>query len=179
MPPELLATESLARFDAILVGVRAFNAEPRLAQLRDRLLAYVAQGGRLVVQYQTNSRIGPLTVQLGPWPLEVGRSRVTDETATMTWLQPADPLRTKPNKLDESDFAGWVQERGLYYAETWDPKYQPMLEAADPGEQPLRGGLLVAKHGKGTFVYTGLAFFRQLPAGVPGAYRLLANVLAR
>ncbi len=179
LPPDVLASTQLGRFDAILVGVRAFNAEPRLAQQRDRLLDYVAKGGRLVVQYQTNSRVGPLTVQIGPWPLEIGRARVTDETAAMTWLQPADPLRTRPNALDEADFAGWVQERGLYYAERWDPKYQAVLQAADPGEPALDGGLLLGKHGKGLFVYTGLAFFRQLPAGVPGAYRLLANVLAR
>ena len=179
LPEERLATEKLDRFEAILVGVRAFNAYPRLALERERLLQYVEKGGRLVVQYNTNSRVGPLTALVSPYPLEIGRDRVTDETAAMTPLSPSDPLLSAPNRLGPADFEGWVQERGLYFASKWDEKYRPVFAMNDPGEQPVRGGLIVARHGKGSYVYTGIAFFRQLPAGVPGAYRLLANLLAQ
>lgn len=179
LPEDRLATEKLDRFEAILVGVRAFNASPRLSLQRERLLQYVEKGGRLVVQYNTNSRVGPLTALVSPYPLEIGRDRVTDETAAMTPLTPSDPLLGAPNRLGPADFEGWVQERGLYFASKWDDKYRPVFAMSDPGEQPLRGGLLVARHGRGSYVYTGIAFFRQLPAGVPGAYRLLANLLAQ
>jgi LmbE family N-acetylglucosaminyl deacetylase len=179
LPEERLATEKLERFEAILVGVRAFNATPRLALHRERLLQYVERGGRLVVQYNTNSRVGPLAALVSPYPLEIGRDRVTDEAAAMTAISPGDPVLTAPHRLSAADFEGWVQERGLYFAAKWDDRYRPVFAMNDPGEEPLRGGLLVARHGKGTFVYTGIAFFRQLPAGVPGAYRLLANLLAQ
>jgi hypothetical protein len=179
LPEERLASEKLERFEAILVGVRAFNANPRLALHHERLMQYVEKGGRLLVQYNTNSRVGPLNASLGPYPLELGRDRVTDETAAMTPVDPKTPLLRVPNPLTAADFEGWVQERGLYFASKWDERYQPVFAMNDPGEEPLRGGLLVARHGKGTFVYTGIAFFRQLPAGVPGAYRLLANLLAQ
>ncbi|MGQ0507727.1 MAG: PIG-L family deacetylase, partial [Myxococcaceae bacterium] len=178
IPEERIVIESLNRFDAIVVGVRAFNANERLAVHREPLLRYVEQGGRLIVQYNTNSRVGPLKVPFGPYPLEIGRDRVTDETAAMNALAPDDALLLKPNHLTAADYEGWVQERGLYFASTWDPKYRAVLSLNDPGEAPLQGALLVAKHGKGVFVYTGLSFFRQLPAGVPGAYRLFANLLA-
>ncbi|WP_326491774.1 PIG-L family deacetylase [Myxococcus stipitatus] len=179
LPEERLAGEKLERFEAILVGVRAFNANPRLAVHRERLLDYVKKGGRLVVQYNTNSRVGPLAAFVGPYPLEIGRDRVTDETAVMTPVKPDEPLLRAPNALSAVDFEGWVQERGLYFASKWDDHYRPVFTMNDAGEAPLAGGLLVARHGKGVFVYTGLAFFRQLPAGVPGAYRLLANLLAQ
>jgi len=179
LPEERLAGEKLERFEAILVGVRAFNANPRLAVHRERLLKYVEGGGRLVVQYNTNSRVGPLTTFVGPYPLEIGRERVTDETAAMTPVTANEPLLRAPNALSAADFEGWVQERGLYFASTWDAHYRPVFAMSDAGEAPLQGALLVSRHGKGTFVYTGLAFFRQLPAGVPGAYRLLANILAQ
>ncbi|AKJ05276.1 PIG-L family deacetylase [Archangium gephyra] len=179
LPEERLASEKLEGFEAIVVGVRAFNANQRLALHRERLMRYVEQGGRLIVQYNTNSRVGPLNASLGPYPLELGRDRVTDETAAMTPVDANLPLLKAPNKLTAADFEGWVQERGLYFASKWDERYKPVFAMNDPGEEPLRGGLLVARHGKGTFVYTGIAFFRQLPAGVPGAYRLLANLLAQ
>ncbi|WNG59206.1 PIG-L family deacetylase [Archangium gephyra] len=179
LPEERLASEKLEGFEAIVVGVRAFNANQRLALHRERLMRYVEQGGRLIVQYNTNSRVGPLNASLGPYPLELGRDRVTDETAAMTPVDPNLPLLKGPNRLTAADFEGWVQERGLYFAAKWDERYKPVFAMNDPGEEPLRGGLLVARHGKGTFVYTGIAFFRQLPAGVPGAYRLLANLLAQ
>jgi LmbE family N-acetylglucosaminyl deacetylase len=179
LPEERLASEKLERFEAIMVGVRAFNANPRLGVHRERLLQYVEKGGRLIVQYNTNSRVGPLTTFVGPHPLEIGRDRVTDETAAMTPVTPNEPLLSAPNRLTDADFQGWVQERGLYFASKWDDKYRPVFAMNDPGEQPLKGGLLVTRHGKGVFVYTGIAFFRQLPSGVPGAYRLLANLLAQ
>jgi LmbE family N-acetylglucosaminyl deacetylase len=179
LPEERLASEKLERFEAIVVGVRAFNATPRLALHRDRILKYVEQGGRFIVQYNTNNRVGPLSGLISPYPLEIGRDRVTDETATMTPLSLVEPLMSAPNRLEPADFQGWVQERGLYFASKWDDKYRPVFSMNDPGEESLRGGLLVARYGKGSFAYTGIAFFRQLPAGVPGAYRLLANLLAQ
>ncbi|QSQ13170.1 PIG-L family deacetylase [Myxococcus landrumensis] len=179
LPDERLASEKLERFDAILVGVRAFNANPHIAVHREKLLSYVKGGGRLVVQYNTNSRVGPLESFVGPYPLEIGRDRVTDETAVMTPVSANEPLLLAPNRLTAADFEGWVQERGLYFASKWNEQYRPVFAMNDVGEEPQRGSLLVARHGKGVFVYTGLAFFRQLPAGVPGAYRLLANILAQ
>ncbi len=179
LPDERLAKEPLERFDAILVGVRAYNTNPRLASHHERLMKYVEQGGRLVVQYMTNNHIAPLKAPLGPWPIEIGRDRVTDEAAAMTPVDPKDGLLAGPNALGPADFDGWVQERGLYFATTWDARYRPVFELQDAGDEPSRGALLVARHGKGTFVYTGLSFFRQLPAGVPGAYRLLANLLSQ
>jgi len=168
----------LGRYQAIVVGIRAYNTRAVLRSAHDHLMQYVEHGGTLVVQYNTNNRLAPLDIPIGPFPLTIGRDRVTDENAAMVPVDPQQPVLLTPNHLDAADFAGWVQERGLYFAETWDPRYQPIFRAADPGEQPLLGGLLVARYGRGHYVYTGLAFFRQLPAGVPGAYRLFANLLA-
>jgi len=169
---------ALARFDAVLVGVRAFNTDEQLRAAHATLMAYVTSGGTLVLQYNTNNRLAPLTVPLGPWPFEIGQKRVTDETAVVTFTAPGHPALTTPNALGPKDFEGWVQERGLYFAEKWDGHYETPLSMHDPGEPAQAGSLLWARFGKGTFVYTGLAFFRQLPAGVPGAYRLFANLLA-
>jgi hypothetical protein len=170
---------ALRRFDAVVVGVRAFNTSERLRAAHAALMAYVEGGGTLVVQYNTNSRLGPLTVPLGPWPFEIGGNRVTDETAPVTFAAAGHPALTVPNAIGPRDFDGWIQERGLYFAEKFDAAhYQAPLLMNDPGEPPQAGSLLWARYGKGTFVYTGLAFFRQLPAGVPGAYRLFANLLA-
>jgi hypothetical protein len=141
-------------------------------------MAYVRAGGTLVVQYNTNNRLAPLIATIGPWPFEIGQKRVTDETAPVTFAIAGHPALTTPNRLSPRDFEGWVQERGLYFAETSDTHYETPLSMNDPGEPPQRGSLLWARYGQGTFVYTGLAFFRQLPAGVPGAYRLFANLLA-
>jgi LmbE family N-acetylglucosaminyl deacetylase len=173
-----LAAGQLSRFDAIVMGIRAYNTHPRLLALHGPLMAYVADGGRLLVQYNTNNRFDPLQGEIGPWPFQISRARVTDETAEMLPTDPAHPALLSPNKLGPQDFAGWVQERGLYFADAWDPSYEPLFSAHDPGEEPLLGSTLLARHGEGVFVYTGLSFFRQLPAGVPGAYRLLANLLA-
>jgi len=171
-------TGALAKLDAIVIGVRAFNTSERLRAAHDALMAYVERGGTLVVQYNTNNRIAPLTAPLGPWPFEIGQKRVTDETAAVDFTLPKHAALTTPNAIDGHDFEGWVQERGLYFADNWDKRYETPLSMHDPDEAALAGSLLWARHGKGTFVYTGLAFFRQLPAGVPGAYRLFANLLA-
>jgi LmbE family N-acetylglucosaminyl deacetylase len=170
---------ALARFDAVVIGVRAFNTSERLRAAHQALMSYVEAGGTLVAQYNTNSRLAPLTTPIGPFPFDIGRDRVTDETATVTLAAGAPAVLTTPNRIGARDFEGWIQERGLYFAEKWDARYQTPLAMNDPGEKPLAGGLLWARHGKGTYVYTGLAFFRQLPAGVPGAYRLFANLMAR
>jgi hypothetical protein len=168
----------LAKFDAVVVGVRAFNTSALLRAAHPTLMAYVHAGGRLIVQYNTNNRLAPLTTPLGPYPFTIGRARVTDEAAAVTPVAPPAPLLASPNPITDRDFAQWVQERGLYFASEWDPRYQTVLTMHDPGEAPLPGGLLVAPYGAGVFIYTGLAFFRQLPAGVPGAFRLFANLLA-
>jgi len=169
---------ALARFDAIVIGVRAFNTNERLRGAHDTLMKYVEGGGTLVAQYNTNSRLGPLTAPIGPYPFEISHDRVTDEAAPVAFTALAHPALNAPNKITGLDFDGWIQERGLYFANKWDPKYQTVFTMHDFGEKPLAGGLLWARYGKGTFVYTGLAFFRELPAGVPGAYRLFANLLA-
>jgi len=169
---------ALERYAAIVVGIRAYNTRPAVRGAHERLMRYVADGGTLVVQYNTNNRLAPLAQPVGPYPLTIGRERITDETAAMTPVDAAHPLLHIPNAITAADFDGWVQERGLYYAEQWDDAYQPLLRSADPDEAPLLGGVLVAEHGRGRYIYTGLAFFRQLPAGVPGAYRLFANLLA-
>lgn len=173
---EELATADLSAYDAVVVGIRAFNTRPRLAQLKARILDYVAAGGTEVVLYDTDQ--GLVTPVLGPFPFTVGRERVTDEEARMALLLPDHPVLSRPNRIGPADFEGWVQERGLYFAQDWDPRYAAPLACADPGEKPLAGSLVAARHGKGWYAYTGLAFFRQLPEGVPGAYRLFANLLA-
>jgi LmbE family N-acetylglucosaminyl deacetylase len=174
---ERLASADLSPYRAIVVGIRAYNTSASLRAVHGRLMRYVEDGGTVVVQYNTRSWFGPLDADIGPYPLEIGRGRITDEHAEMSLLLPEHTLLTKPNRITAGDFGGWVQERGLYFADNWDPRYEPVLAASDPGEEPLRGGLLFAAHGKGRYVYTGLSFFRQLPAGVPGAYRLFVNLL--
>ncbi len=166
----------LSRFDAIVIGVRAYNTRPRLLGDQRRLLDWVASGGRLVVQYQTPDNA--LNDRLGPFPFIVSRDRVTVEEAPVRFLKPDHALLTTPNRITASDFDGWVQERGLWFANPWDPRYETVLSCNDPGEPARDGGLLVARHGSGTFIFTGYAFFRQLPAGVPGAWRLFANLVS-
>ncbi len=171
-----LTATNLRTFDAVVLGIRAWNTLPWLSARQPVLLDYVKAGGTLVTQYNTTG--GLLGTNFGPYPLKPANKRITDETAAVEFLVPADPLLNRPNKLTTTDFQGWVQEQGLYYPEVIDPGYTALLRAHDPGETPLDGALLVARYGKGTYVYTGLSFFRQLPAGVPGAMRLFANLLA-
>jgi hypothetical protein len=171
-----LETGDLSRYSAIVTGIRAYNTRPRLKQAAGRLKAYAEGGGTVVVQYNTTGDL--VTDEIGPYPIKLSRDRVTVEEAPVTFLKPDHPLLGFPNKLTPADFDGWVQERGLYFAGSWDPKYETPLESHDPGESPKPGGLLFAKVGKGAYVYTGYAFFRQLPAGVPGAYRFFVNLVS-
>nr|MDQ2730562.1 NEW3 domain-containing protein [Armatimonadota bacterium] len=171
-----LTADRLRHFDAVVVGVRAFNVRTDLVDNLPALFAYVEGGGNVVVQY--NRPEGLKTNKLAPFDLTVSKLRVTDEQAPVTLLAPDHPALNTPNKITAADFEGWVQERGVYYPSDWDKQFTPLLASGDPGEEPLKGGLLVAKYGRGYYVYTGLAFFRQLPAGVPGAYRLFANLVS-
>jgi LmbE family N-acetylglucosaminyl deacetylase len=171
-----ITAENLKRFDAVVLGIRAYNTQDRIAAWQAELLAYVKAGGVVVAQYNTTADLK--TKEIGPFPFEISRDRVTDETADIRILAPDHPLLNTPNKITADDFKGWVQERGLYFPNKWDANWTALLSCNDPGEKPLDGGLLVAKSGQGYFVYTGYAFFRQLPAGVPGAYRLFANMVS-
>jgi LmbE family N-acetylglucosaminyl deacetylase len=173
--PEITA-ESLAQFSAVVVGIRAWNTQDRISNWLPELFGYVQDGGIVIAQYNTLADLK--SNQLGPYPLEISRDRVTDENAPVRVLAPNNPLMNIPNKITSKDFDGWVQERGLYFPNKWDSAWIPILSCNDPQEKPLDGGLLVAKSGKGFFVYTSYSWFRQLPAGVPGAYRLFANMLS-
>jgi LmbE family N-acetylglucosaminyl deacetylase len=171
-----VAYGDLSGFDTIVTGVRAYNTRPRLRVLQPRLLDWVAAGGALVMQYVTTSD-GPVDY-LGPKPMRLGRERVSVEDAPVTFLKPDHPLLAAPNALGPEDFEGWVQERGIYFAATWDPDYEALLGSRDPGEPSREGGLLHLRHGRGSLTYCGYALFRQVPAGVPGAWRLLANLVS-
>lgn len=171
-----LVPDRLRSFDAIVLGVRAFNKRDDLVRHLPALFGYVEAGGTLLVQYNTTADLK--TTTLAPYPLRLSRDRVTDENSTVTLLAPEHPALNLPNKITAADFAGWVQERGLYFPNEWDARFTPLLGMHDPGEAPTSGALLVAAHGQGWFVYTGLSFFRELPEGVPGAYRLLANLVS-
>jgi len=171
-----LTTERLKEFDAVVIGIRAFNVRTDLAPQLPALFAYVEAGGNVIVQY--NNPNGLKTNNLAPFDLRLSGARVTDENAPVTFLAPDHPALNAPNKITSADFEGWVQERGLYFPNQWDEHFTPIIACSDPGEAPLKGGLLVAHYAKGYFVYTGLAWFRQLPAGVPGAYRLFANLVS-
>jgi len=166
----------LSRFDAIIAGVRAYNTRPALRLSQKRFLEYVEKGGTYIVQYVTTQR--GESENIGPYPFNVSRDRVTVEDAAVKFLNARHPILTAPNGISENDFDGWIQERGLYFADKWDPKYTTVVASNDPGEEPKEGGLLVTQYGKGFYVYTGYAFFRQLPAGVPGAYRLFVNMIS-
>jgi LmbE family N-acetylglucosaminyl deacetylase len=172
-----LTTNRLKDFDAVVIGIRAFNVRTDLVSQLPALFAFVAEGGNVIVQY--NRPGGDLkTEQLAPYRLRLSQERVTDENAAITFLAANHPALNTPNKITSADFEGWVQERGVYFPNQWDEHFTPILACNDEGESPKSGALLIAQYGKGYFVYTGLAFFRQLPAGVPGAYRLFANLVS-
>jgi len=171
-----LTPEKLRRFDAVVIGVRAFNVRTDLAEGLPALFSYVENGGNVIAQYNRPNDLK--TNKLAPFDLTLSGQRVTNENAPMAVLAPDHPALNVPNKITPADFEGWVQERGIYYPSQWDERFIPLLASGDPGEEPLKGGLLVAKHGRGYFVYTSLVWFRQLPAGVPGAYRLFANLVS-
>ena len=175
---DLLDKGDLKQYNAIVAGIRAYNTNDRLQVYYKTLMQYVEQGGNLVVQYNTNNRIGPLLAKIGPYPFTISRERVTDEQAEVRILQPTHAVFQYPNKITSTDFNGWIQERGIYFATEADAHYQSMLSLNDPNEKPNEGSLIVTPYGKGNFVYTGLVFFRELPAGIPGAYRLFVNLLS-
>ena len=179
-----LSRGDLSQYDAIVAGVRAYNTRPDLVASHKNLLAYVEKGGTYIVQYNTTRNFGAGTadpvegLQLGPYPFEIGRDRVSVEDAPVAILKPGHPLLSAPNKIRKEDFDGWVQERGLYFPAKFDPRYETVIATHDPNESPLSGGILYAKSGKGVFIFTSYSWFRQLPAGVPGAFRLFANMLS-
>jgi hypothetical protein len=178
-----VAAGDYSRFDAVVTGVRAWNTRAELRLHQKKLWDYVHAGGTAVVQYNVmdglfwSSEAGTLRT-VGPYPFKTSRDRITVEDTPVRILKPDHPLLNSPNRIGPEDFQGWVQERGLYFPADPDPRYETLLEMSDPGEKPLAGGILTARHGKGVYVFTPLAFFRQLPAGVPGAYRLFANLVS-
>jgi hypothetical protein len=171
-----LKNGGLSHYDVIIAGVRAYNTRPVLKANQRKLMEFIEKGGTYVVQYMTARRAE--TENLGPYPFNVSSDRVSVEEAPVRFLVPNHPVLNVPNKITQADFDGWVQERGLYFSDKWDAHYTAILASNDPGEPSREGGLLVAQYGKGTFVFTGYAFFRQLPAGVPGAYRLFVNLIS-
>ncbi len=177
IPAEKLASEDLAKFGTVVLGIRTYDTQKNVAANNKKLLNFVFAGGTLVVQYEAdvgNFNGGNFT----PYPATLSRSRVSVEEAPVEILAPQDSTFNSPNHITQKDFEGWVQERGLYFMDKWDDKFTPLLASHDPGEEILKGGLLRARYGKGTYIYTGYAFFRQLPAGVPGAVRLYVNLLS-
>ena len=168
----------LHSYDAIVTGVRAYNTNDWMNTVYDVLMDYVKEGGILLCQYNTSNQIGPVKAKISPYPFTISRGRVTDEEAKVNFLLPNHPALNYPNKISEKDFEGWIQERSIYNAEKTDPAYQRILSMKDPSENEQEGSLIIANYGKGRFVYTGLVFFRELPAGVAGAYRLFANLIA-
>ncbi len=167
----------LSRFDAIITGVRAYNTQERLRHWQPKLMEYVKNGGLMLVQYNTSQILS--SIQLGPYPFNISRERVTDETAKVTFINPENSVLNSPNKITEKDFDGWIQERGLYFTSNEDAQYQKIFRMNDPGESPYEGSTIVANYGKGKYIYTSLSFFRELPAGVPGAYRLFVNLISK
>lgn len=174
--PSNISEKNLQNFDAIVVGIRAYNTVPELAFAQPILNKYVENGGTMIIQYNTNHSL--VTENFAPYSLKLSRERVTDEFSEVKILAPENPILNTPNKITQKDFEGWVQERGLYFPNEWAKEFTPILGMKDKGETETKGSLLVAKYGKGYYIYTGLSFFRELPEGVPGAYRLFANMLS-
>lgn len=176
MSNDEVTPENLRRLDAVVLGVRALNTNDRVRYFMPAVLEYVKDGGTVIAQYNTNGRLD--LEKFSPYPITIGRDRVTDETCEVRILKPDHPVLNTPNKIISADFEGWVQERGLYFPSEWDEKFDAILSMNDKGEPPKDGSLLVASYGKGYYVYTGLSFFRELPEGVPGAYKLFANLVS-
>jgi len=175
---EIISKEDLSKYKAIVTGIRAYNTNERLQIHYNKLMTYVQNGGNLIVQYNTNSRIGPVGSKLGPFPFTISRERVTNENAEVRFTKPQHMVLNYPNIISQKDFENWIQERGIYFASDIDKNYETVLSINDPNEKQNEGSLIIGKFGKGNFVYSGLAFFRQLPAGVPGAYRLFVNLMS-
>ena len=176
--PETIEEGTLSKYDAIVMGIRAYNVLDALKYKQKYLLSFVEKGGNLIVQYNTSGRRRLKMENIAPYPLEISRDRVTDENAKVTILSKEHSVLNFPNKISQTDFNGWVQERGLYFPNKWDAAYTPILAMNDKGETSKKGSLLIAAYGKGNYIYTGLSFFRELPAGVPGAFKLFTNILS-
>ncbi|SFU39579.1 GlcNAc-PI de-N-acetylase [Pustulibacterium marinum] len=174
--PELITEGNLSQYDAIVIGIRAYNTVNTLPYKQQFLESYVKNGGTVIAQYNTNRRL--LTDHLTPYKMSLSYDRVTDENATVTFLEKDSPILNFPNKITQKDFDGWTQERGLYFPNSWDEAFTPILSMHDKGEEAKKGSLLVAKYGEGYYIYTGLSFFRELPAGVPGAFKLFTNLIS-
>lgn len=174
--PEEITKEKLANFNVVITGIRAYNMVPALAFRQNILLDFVKEGHTMIVQYNTLDDL--VTGNIAPFPLKLSRDRVTEENAKVTFLTPNHPVLNYPNKITSRDFEGWKQEQGLYYPNEWDNAFTPILASNDKGETEKKGALLIAKYGKGYYIYTGLSFFRELPEGVPGAFRLMANMIS-
>ena len=175
--PKSLSPGTLKNYDALIMGIRAYNTIPELKLKQDIIFEYVSNGGNVIVQYNTNHRL-VVEDNLAPYMLELSRDRITDENARVTFLAPDHEVMNFPNKIVKEDFDGWVQERGLYFPNKWADEFSPILSFQENGDDPMNGSLLVAKYGKGHYMYTGLSFFRELPAGVPGAYKLFTNMIS-
>jgi hypothetical protein len=174
--PAELASGDLSVYDTIVLGIRVYEVNEDVVANNKRLLDYVANGGTLIVQYNKQEFVQG---NFAPYPVKMARGdRVTDETAPVTVLAPDHPLFNFPNKITADDWKGWVQERGLYFLSGWDERYTPLLASSDDPGLQLKGGQLIAQYGKGNYIFTGYAWFRQFPAGVPGAYRLFANMVS-
>ncbi len=173
-----ITASNLIQFDAVITGIRAYNTNEWMNNVYDELMQYVKDGGVLLVQYNTSNQIGPVKAKIAPYPFNISRNRVTDEGAKVNFLMPDHPALNFPNKITETDFEGWIQERSIYHADKFDSNYKAVISMKDPGEKEQDGSLIIANYGKGRFVYTGLVFFRELPAGITGAYRLFANLIA-
>jgi hypothetical protein len=173
---ENLTEEGLRDLDAVIVGVRAFNVRDDLTAGMPALFAFAESGGNLIFQYNRPDGLG--ANEFAPLPLQISSGRVTDEQSPVGFLAPDHPALNTPNKITRADFDGWVQERGIYFPGVWDEKFTPILAFNDPNEVPLESGVLIAPHGEGHVIYSSLVWFRQLPAGVPGAYRLFANLVS-
>ena len=176
--PANILEKELQKYDAIVLGVRALNVVEELKFKQGILLDYVKKGGNLIVQYTTTGRNGFDMSHFSPYPIHISNDRVTDENSQISFIDATHPVLNHPNKITAQDFQYWVQERGLNFADEWASQFQPILSMQDEGERAKKGSLLIANYGKGHYIYTGLSFFRELPAGVPGAYRLLSNLIA-
>lgn len=176
LEPNTITQEKIENFDAIILGIRAFNVVDELKYKNKILFEYVKNGGNVIVQYNTSNNL--ITKEIAPYNLKISDDRITNENAAVTFLAPHHSVLNYPNTISQLDFTGWVQEQGLYYPNQWGKEFTPIIASSDEGEDQKQGGLLIAKYGKGNYVYTGLSFFRELPEGVSGAYRLLANLIA-
>ena len=176
LKPEDISTERLQNFDVVMTGIRAYNVVTTLGFKQNILLDFVKNGKTMIVQYNTLDEF--ITKDIAPFPIKISRDRVTEENAEVRFLAPNHAILNYPNKITQEDFKGWKQEQGLYYPSEWDKNFTPIISSNDKGEKPKDGAILVAKHGKGHYIYTGISFFRELPEGVAGAFRLLSNMIA-